>query len=253
MRKLIPLTLALLLAPVPAEGWTREWGEYRVSLTEEYPSESAADVGYLTERLVVSRGGETLVEITDEHISVSFPELTGQGAPELFVETYSGGAHCCFGYHVYTQDYGPLDNLIEGNWGSGGFREMKDLDGDGRDELVLIHIYEYLDGVCFACSPALLRVFAWEDFRFADVTKRLPAETRKLMREALSSLDSEGYGPYRFGHAATYWVNAVALGEGEAAWKLLSGRLEPHIMEKLKRNRVELMRPFSALPGTRMR
>jgi hypothetical protein len=61
-------------------------------------------------------------------------DLDGDGEPEVLVDVYTGGAHCCAETQAFRFD-GATYAPIALQWGNGGY-ELKDLDGDGRPELV---------------------------------------------------------------------------------------------------------------------
>ncbi len=87
-------------------------------------------------------------------------DITGDGYPDLVLETYSGGAHCCFSSIVY--ELGPsLDRALqtrEGNCGG----DFEDLDGDGVLEFITcddIFAYAYCS---FAGSPLAKVILAYQ-------------------------------------------------------------------------------------------
>jgi len=90
-------------------------------------------------------------------------DLTGEGHPDVVIETYTGGAHCCFSTHVY--DLGPvMTKMLEtpvSNCG-GAFEE---LDGDGVFEFVTCDdsfAYVYC---AYAGSPLVKVIYQYEPGR----------------------------------------------------------------------------------------
>ncbi|HEU0077796.1 MAG TPA: hypothetical protein VFQ76_09135 [Longimicrobiaceae bacterium] len=75
---------------------------------------------------------------TDESDRAALPpavrDLTGDGAPELVLADWSGGAHCCFTYYVFTLGprFAVLDTIPLEHSDDARFQ---DLDGDGALEL----------------------------------------------------------------------------------------------------------------------
>jgi len=62
-------------------------------------------------------------------------DINGDGYPDVVVETYSGGAHCCFGTQVYSlRPNGAVLTLQKPESNAGGYFE--DLDADGISEFV---------------------------------------------------------------------------------------------------------------------
>lgn len=116
---------------------------YTVTRTFEL---APGETRYGTSRTVVRRGRRVLARLEGGiHREATrfflFPLLGGRGR-QLVVETYSGGAHCCYEYHVF--DLGPrFRKLFDGGAYSAdevGY-EMKliDVDGDG--------VYEFAQNV----------------------------------------------------------------------------------------------------------
>ena len=78
-------------------------------------------------------------------------DVTGEGNPDVVVETYSGGAHCCFSTIVYDLGAEPIEVLHAPESNCSGYFE--DLDADGAMEFVTCDdnmAYQYC---CFAGSP----------------------------------------------------------------------------------------------------
>ncbi len=247
MYRIMPVLLLFALGQVAAAK-SFSWGPYTV-VVEDFVDESGLEM----QRLLLQKDGEETVLAEDYLVSAELAEVTGEGLPELIVNTYSGGAHCCNTVSIFSLQDGEVITLSSGGWGSGGLAMVRDSDGDGRAELTLVKIYEYIDGLCFACSPAVWRTFVWNDGLFVDATKRYPDSTQKAAQDALAALekalDSQSADGFDLiFHATTYWVNSYALGRGEEAWARLAARLPPEVMNWLKKNRIELLHPFSALP-----
>ncbi len=87
-------------------------------------------------------------------------DITGEGHPDVIIEAFSGGAHCCFTYYVY--DLGPqLTKVLESpTYDCPG--TFQDLDGDHIFEFVTcddIFPYEYC---AFAFSPMPTVIYRYE-------------------------------------------------------------------------------------------
>jgi hypothetical protein len=111
--------------------------------------------------------------------SVSLTDLDGDGEPEVVLDLYWGGAHCCWYTQIYrydsaTQHYRPLVHV----WGNVGYT-LADLAHDGRQELVTRDdrfSYAFAD---FADSAWPVRILAYRAGRLVIVTKTYPAEVRR--------------------------------------------------------------------------
>lgn len=80
-------------------------------------------------------------------------DITGDGAPDMIVRGYSGGAHCCFSTIICSLANEILVYSLDDSPGGNCQGEFKDLDGDDVFEFVTCDdsfAYRYC---CFACSP----------------------------------------------------------------------------------------------------
>src|SRR3954452_512178 len=93
-------------------------------------------------RVTIERAGRKLV---DDHVGdgPAFPQirkavrvrdLDGDHEPEILVDAYSGGAHCCERTRVYSFDGSDYAFTVH-QWGNQDYA-LRDPDGDGRPELV---------------------------------------------------------------------------------------------------------------------
>ena len=109
---------------------------------------------------------------------------------------------------------------------------VHDLDGDGRGELVLTdRHFEYVNDLCFACSPILSLVICDTNGTFADCTMQFPDGLQNDLRRAderlnLNASDDTVAGTkYRRGGVlGVYLVHALLDGE-QRAWNAVSARL----------------------------
>jgi hypothetical protein len=109
-----------------------------------------ADYGISNPRLSVTRQGVeyaiTIADVCEEgcilvadgsgigQSMLNVADLDGDGEPEVLVDTFSGGAHCCLTTRVLTWNgsgYTPADVA----WRDGSWK-LRDADGDGDRELV---------------------------------------------------------------------------------------------------------------------
>lgn len=122
--------------------------------------------------------------------SVSLTDLDGDGEPEVVLDLYWGGAHCCWYTQIYrydatTQHYRPLVHV----WGNVNY-VLADLDHDGRQELVTRDdrfSYAFTD---FADSRWPVRILGYRAGKLLVVTKSYPSEIRRdsasLWHEAMA-------------------------------------------------------------------
>jgi len=87
-------------------------------------------------------------------------DLTGDGVPNLLVEAYTGGAHCCFHYALLSLGDG-LEVVWEGFLADAG-AVVTDLAGDGRRQLMTADMGFAYAFCSFAETPAPAVVLAIE-------------------------------------------------------------------------------------------
>lgn len=126
----------------------------------------------------------------DHRRSVSITDLDGDGEPEVLLDLYWGGAHCCWYTQIYryVEDatrYEPLVHV----WGNFGY-VLADFDHDGHQELVTRDDrFSYAFG-SFAESRWPVRILGYTAGRVSFVTRRYPTEIRhdavSLWREAMA-------------------------------------------------------------------
>ncbi len=87
-------------------------------------------------------------------------DITGEGNPDVVIETFTGGAHCCFSTIVY--DLGPtLTQVLKTRESNCGGR-FEDLDGDAIPEFVTcddLFAYVYC---AYASSPMVLSILKYD-------------------------------------------------------------------------------------------
>ena len=88
-------------------------------------------------RLSIQKNGRLLLTVSDWSITrVECADIDADRTFDLLVASHSGGAHCCETLHVWALDAKPR-KLLEYPAGNAGGFELRDLDGDGRLELLV--------------------------------------------------------------------------------------------------------------------
>jgi hypothetical protein len=164
------------------------------------------------------RGGTTFFQPP----KLSARDLDADGEPEVILDTYTGGAHCCdestiFRYVRERKGYGRTYH----GWGNVGYR-LKDVGEDGRPELASADDRFAYVFTSFANSFFPVRLWHFNDGRLVDVTRRFPGQIRgdaaKLWRY---------YTKYRRtgsdvrGVLAAWMADQYLLGRQEAGWRAL--------------------------------
>jgi subtilisin-like proprotein convertase family protein len=150
-------------------------------------------------------------------------DLDRDGEPEVLVDFYSGGAHCCYYTDVYryvarSRAYRPT----VGFWGD-LFPTLVDLGRDGRPEFRTgDDRFAYVFS-SFAASAFPIRILRFDHGRFVDVTRRFPQLVRRdaaaLYASYRSQLRSASYDVR--GVLAAWLADQYLLGRGPAGWRVL--------------------------------
>jgi hypothetical protein len=118
-------------------------------------------------------------------------DITGDGIPNLVITNWSGGAHCCTYYHIFSlhpelQHIGMID---AGHYDS----RIEDLDGDGNWEF-MVHDWAYRFW-CEACSPGPYVVLHYTDdgFRIVPEFIRKPAPTTEELEGLAQTFRKRDY------------------------------------------------------------
>ncbi len=122
--------------------------------------------------------------------SLSLTDLDGDGEPEVVLDLYWGGAHCCWYTQIYRYDaatgnYVPLVHV----WGNVAY-VLADLDHDGRQELVSRDDRFSYAFASFADSRWPVRILAYRQGKLTVVTTSYPSEIKRdsasLWHEAMA-------------------------------------------------------------------
>lgn len=163
-------------------------------------------------------------------------DLDGDGKLDAVIEANGGGAHGNATYYLCS--FSPSFRVMGAiHTGRGSIREIKDLNGDGRQEIVISDAcFDQFD--CIACSetPFLTMVLGYRGSRYVDVTREFRDIVRADMDAAASELCSMtmserlewDWPDSAWESLAIQWLaNAAVLGEEDAAYnrirKLFSG------------------------------
>ena len=237
-RALVVAAGALVALALPASAWADDAGSVTASggPVQATLSWEKAELGVKNPRLVVLRAGATLYDGspvgdpdtcsvgcvfagTGSDAPLKVLDLDGDGEPEVVVQAFTGGAHCCVLseiLHFTGAAYAPLET----DWGSSGY-ELKDLDGDGRAEL---SGYDFAFEDAFSSHAASFEPPLVLDYdpsaksSFRDVTRRFPALVRKNAKDALHVLKAARRKHFEtLGIVSAYVADLYLLGRGREA------------------------------------
>jgi hypothetical protein len=232
--------VAALALPVaadanPAGSATAAGGDVQATLTWK-----AAKYGVADPHLTVARAGAPAFDASPVAASKSCREgcffaasgkrdsplqvvdLDGDGEPEVLVDAFTGGAHCCAVTEIL-RFTGTGYEVAEREWGDPGY-DVEDLDGDGRPEFVTADDAFAYAFTAYAFSFLPPKVLQWHAGTFTNATRRFPAlVTADLsrLRKAMRSLRRHHYPTT--GATAAYVADLYLLGRAKDARAHLSG------------------------------
>jgi hypothetical protein len=145
---------------------------------------------------------------------VQVVDVEHTGDPDVVLDLYSGGAHCCTVLQIFSFD--PAANTYvatERNFGDPNV-QIVDLHRDGQFEFLTADdsfAYRFTD---YAASGLPIQIFTFADGRFIDVTRAYPALIAKDARfwtKAFQSMARAGY-PDSVGVIAAWAADEDLLG-----------------------------------------
>ena len=145
-------------------------------------------------------------------------DLNGDGEPEVLVDAYTGGAHCCAVTELAAFN-GSGYAVQELFWGDPGY-ELKDLNGDGKPELVSLDDAFAGAFTSFAASffpPYVVDYDPSVKGSLRDITDQFVALIRKNRDQALRGVRRARRQHYEtLGAVAAYVADLYLLGDHEA-------------------------------------
>jgi hypothetical protein len=178
-------------APAAAGAATENASSGQVSATLSY-SHNTRDNTYGDLKIVIQRGGAVAFDqpITSEDCaygctavaalaghgskSVNVTDLDGDGEPEILVDLFTGGAHCCLITEIFSFDGAAATyRRLEHNFADPGYT-LKDLNGDGTPELRSADFRFAYSLASYAGSSLPPQIWRWRKGTLVDVTREFP-------------------------------------------------------------------------------
>jgi len=136
-------------------------------------------------RLRITRRGDVRLDAPVRAITrfarpadLAVRDLDADGEPEVILDVYTGGAHCCLRSLIYRYDPPRHRYLLDvHDWGNVGYR-IADLDRNGRPELRSGDDRFAYVFTSFAGSVSPLRIWHFQHGRLLDVTRSFPGLVR---------------------------------------------------------------------------
>jgi hypothetical protein len=161
-------------------------------------------------RLSIQKDGRLLVTLSDWMVTrIDCADTDNDKTPELLVTTYSGGAHCCETLRMWTLEPKAPRKILEYEAGNAGGFELRDLDGNGRLELLLgDDSFAYFDDLAYAYSPRRFPLVACSGANgWTDCTRQFPDVLRAALVDYAGQL-----APFGSDDATRQTVRGSALG-----------------------------------------
>jgi hypothetical protein len=152
--------------------------------------------------------------------SLAIKDVDGDGEPEVLLDLYSGGAHCCTFTWIY-RFTGATYSGTSVAWGDTGYT-LRDLDGDGIPEFSSYDdkfAYTFTDYADSWFPPLILQYRAGT---ISDVTRNYPAVVKKEASRALRAFKSRRNRERDLrGVVAAYAADQCLLGKPGKAWRFV--------------------------------
>ncbi|HEX2127279.1 MAG TPA: hypothetical protein VHF45_12060 [Thermoleophilaceae bacterium] len=248
MTRLAPFLIALLaLVLVPATASAAPGGETRTGTSPagevkaELTYDKVGDFEFRDVRIKVTRAGAVLHDalvpapcdecpvipqgLGDSEVpALAVRDLDGNGEPEVLVDLYTGGAHCCSYTQIYSLDGNtPAYRRTKGSWGDYGY-ELRDLDKDGRPEFVSADFRFAAAFTAYAASGAPPMIFVFGNRKLKNVTRRFPSRIKsnlKQYRRLYKEIRNDPDVPDVRGFLAAYTADKLLLGQRSTAFDLV--------------------------------
>ena len=158
--------------------------------------------------------------------SVAVEDLDADGEPEVIVDLYTGGAHCCYLSRFYRWN-GTTYVSADRNFGDPGYR-IADLDGDGVKELITADYRFGYAFTAFAFSVMPIRIYDLRAGSWELVTKRFPDRIRKDAKAAWKTFTKISRNEEPRGAIAAWTADQLMLGHKRYATRTLNRLVRRH-------------------------
>jgi len=233
------LATAAQSASPPTRSETASAGQVRATIVYSIPSGKA----YFEAQLTIDRAGRRVLDARVPECSairycgtrpvalhggkvIAVTDLDHDGEPEILIDLFSGGVHCCWWSRLYRWDAAARRYVTFARlWGNLTYR-LADLDRDGHGDFVSADDRFAYTFTSFARSSFPLQIWTYRAGRLSDSTREHPAlvarDARKQWRWYRRGIAA---GEVR-GFLAAWAADRCLLGHCKAAFARLR-RLSP--------------------------
>lgn len=159
--------------------------------------------------------------------SLTVRDLDADGEPEVLLDLYTGGAHCCFITVLYRWDGMGYRRSVR-QWGDPGYR-LGDVGRDGKVEFLSANGSFAYAFCAYVCSYMPLQIWRLENGRFTDVTRSFPDRIAKDLASARSAYERarkrSSYRPFVKGILPAICADLALLGRAKECDAVLARAL----------------------------
>jgi hypothetical protein len=163
---------------------------------------------------------QVLAEQADTAFQVR--DLDQDGQPEIMVDLFTGGTHCCTYSQIYRFD-AAIGNYqaMQHKWGN-SFYQLVDFDQDGRPEFQSRDDRFTGKFTSYAASANPLQIWRFEQGKMVDRTKEYGLQVEASASQHLLALQRVSGRPSDAkGVIAAYMADRYSLNQGGDSWKLM--------------------------------
>jgi hypothetical protein len=151
--------------------------------------------------------------------SAFLQDLDNNGTSEAIVKTFSGGAHCCTIFSIYSWDGNQFVETAVGGDGAGG--SFMDIDNDGTTEFVTMDnafLYQFSS---YVGSFPPTKILKFEGGELVDVTRQYPQFLESVAASMYQTFVSNQNSGQVNGILAGYVAQKILLGEYREGWDFM--------------------------------
>lgn len=158
--------------------------------------------------------------------SVDLNDLDSDGIPEVVLQAFTGGAHCCMAITTYIWQEDQFQPIYFGYLDGGGGR-FEDLNGDGLTEFITLDNAFFYTFSSYAGSYPPSVILTFQDGQYIDTTNQFTqrlGSTAWNMYQSVDQRDEEGYEIN--GLLAGYVAQKIRLGQYLEGWEFMLARYD---------------------------
>jgi len=208
-------------------------GPTQVRIIEFEPANYAADEPrYLTYAIYVDGEFQTQArqEVDFRFASFSLENLDPDGVPEVIFHRYTGGAHCCSIYTIYSSQGDRLHRTLTYPLDAAAAGAFEDVDGDGYSEFQSADPRFFYAFGSYASSWPPAVVLTFRGGSLIDTTRQFPDQMRAIaytMYEQTRDSTPADPTPGANSVLAGYVAQKILMGEYESGWDYMLAHYDP--------------------------